>query len=215
VTYNSVTDEARLTFVGLPAGSLPAGSYQLTLSAAGVQNSKGAVMRADYVLNFHVQPGDANGDQVTNDLDLYRVWQNLAKPLAQRDLGVDLTGDGQVTVDDLNVVKANYRKGATKTPPATTLLAMNGPNPGLSALPAANVSAELRPILDREALFGRMGLSQWQPLMPSLEPAAGSRVTSDRTFLEDETFGWDPADPIPTLTLPLSRRALVAPSLTS
>ncbi|MEK7676039.1 MAG: hypothetical protein AAB676_09430 [Verrucomicrobiota bacterium] len=45
---------------------------------------------------------------MTNDLDLYRVWQNLLKPAAARNLNEDLTGDGQVTADDVTVVKGNY-----------------------------------------------------------------------------------------------------------
>ena len=59
---------------------------------------------------FYVLSGDTNGDRTTNDLDLYRVWQNLLKPPATQNLNEDLTGDGKIDASDLSVVRSNYLK---------------------------------------------------------------------------------------------------------
>jgi hypothetical protein len=68
------------------------------------------VLESGYSFDFHILKGDANGDRAVGDLDLYRVWQNLSKAPASRDLNDDLTGDGQVTANDLDVVRENYLK---------------------------------------------------------------------------------------------------------
>jgi len=103
-----VSNNAVLTFPGLAAGKLPDGNYQLTVLAAGVTSSDGFQLTADYSFNFFVLTGDVNGDRVTNDRDLYLVWQNLLKAPALRNLGQDLDGDGQITNADIAVVKDDY-----------------------------------------------------------------------------------------------------------
>jgi hypothetical protein len=55
-----------------------------------------------------VLTGDANGDAVTNDIDLFLVFRNLLRPPASRDLNQDLNGDSQVTSADVDIVKSNY-----------------------------------------------------------------------------------------------------------
>ncbi|MEW6157227.1 MAG: right-handed parallel beta-helix repeat-containing protein, partial [Verrucomicrobiota bacterium] len=108
LTYDQASHRARLQFSGVAGGRLAQGRYELTVLAAGVVNLLGVPMAQDFVGEFSVLPGDTNDDRVTNDLDLYRVWQNLLKPPAARDQSQDLTRDGQVTAEDVAVVKENY-----------------------------------------------------------------------------------------------------------
>ncbi|MSU36353.1 MAG: hypothetical protein EXS36_14905 [Pedosphaera sp.] len=108
LTYNSSTNQANLTFPGLLNQRLPDGLYRLRISAASVVAVDGKPLDQDFILDFHVLTGDANGDRITNDLDLYRVWQNQRKSVAARDLNNDLNGDGQFTSADLDVVRGNY-----------------------------------------------------------------------------------------------------------
>ena len=52
-----------------------------------------------------VRNGDANGDGVTNELDLYQVWQTVRRPAAARNLNDDLNGDHRVDADDVELVR--------------------------------------------------------------------------------------------------------------
>jgi len=60
------------------------------------------------VVEFHVLPGDVNGDRVVNELDLFQIWRNAALPVIRQDLNADLNGDGHVTAADIQVVTGNY-----------------------------------------------------------------------------------------------------------
>jgi hypothetical protein len=75
------------------------------------------IVRAGYgmVLAYTNATADVNADGFVNDLDLYLVWQNLLKPAASHDLRYDLTGDGAVTLDDVAVIRANYRLDLSTT----------------------------------------------------------------------------------------------------
>ena len=106
VSFDATT---RKLIVGLvPGVVLPEGNYRRTLSAAGITDGGGRVLDADVVVDFHILTGDANGDRIVNDLDLYLVWQGLLQPPANRDLQYDLNHDGGVTLADVDVVRANY-----------------------------------------------------------------------------------------------------------
>jgi len=108
LAYDPATHTATLTFPVLPGGILPDGNYVLTALANGIEDAEGVPMAGSVTFEFFVLTGDTNGDRVTNDLDLFYVWQNLLKPAGQHDLNHDLTGDLQVTIDDVNVVRSNY-----------------------------------------------------------------------------------------------------------
>ena len=97
---------------------LPAANYRLTLLATGITDGGGRPLGTDVVVSFHVLPGDANGDRVVNDLDLYLVWQNLLLPPASRDLQFDLNNDGVVSQADLDVVRADFRAVLPESAPA-------------------------------------------------------------------------------------------------
>jgi hypothetical protein len=133
--YSAATNRATLTFPGLTGQKLPDGRYGLSVLRAGVTDANGKQMAADFSFNFHVLTGDANGDAVVNDSDLYLVWQNLLKPAGARNLNEDLSGDGQVTIADVNVVTSRY---------LGTLPPLSAPSPLpalLSVLGAGNSSA--------------------------------------------------------------------------
>jgi hypothetical protein len=108
IVFDTATNRATLTFPGLTNARLPDGNYRLTLPASSVTDRAGSPLTASVVFEFFVLTGDANADRVVNDLDLYLVWQNLLLPPSARNLNEDLTGDGQVTMADVNVVKSNY-----------------------------------------------------------------------------------------------------------
>jgi hypothetical protein len=127
LAFNPAGNMATVTFTGLANQRLPDGNYRLTVTAAGVTGAHGKPMTADYTFGFHALAGDANGDRATNDLDLFEVWQNLLVPLDARNLNDDLNGDGQVTLADVSVVKANYK--AVLPSPAPLKAASAGSNP--------------------------------------------------------------------------------------
>ena len=87
---------------------LPAGNYRFTLLARGITNASSQALATDEFLDFFVLPGDANGDRVVNDRDVFQVWQSSLIPLGQQNLNNDLTGDGRVTAADVSMVKGNY-----------------------------------------------------------------------------------------------------------
>ncbi len=126
LSYDAATNRARLTFPGLAGQKLADGNYRLTILAGGVSDAFGHPMAADYTFAFYVLTGDVNGDRVVNDRDLYEVWQNLLKPPASRNLNDDLTGDGQVTQADVNVVKGNYLATLPAPGPAVLQVTLNG-----------------------------------------------------------------------------------------
>ncbi|MBI4326904.1 MAG: PKD domain-containing protein, partial [Chloroflexi bacterium] len=107
LAYNRSTNQATLTFPGLPGQKLPDGNYRLTLIATGITDSGGKTLATDLWLEFHVLTGDVNGDRLTNDLDLYQAWRNQGKSGATA-LNDDLNGDGQVDAEDASAIRNNY-----------------------------------------------------------------------------------------------------------
>ena len=138
LTYDAVTNRATIEFTGFPGDKLADGNYRLTINAASVVDADGKPMAANYTFTFHVLTGDANGDRVTNDLDLYRVWQNLLKLPAARSLNEDLSGDGQVNFVDVNIVRGNYL--ATLPAPGPASL-----DPGLLSIAVAASATQSAP----------------------------------------------------------------------
>ena len=66
---------------------------------------------------------------MTNDVDLYEVWQNLLVDAGSRDPNEDLTGDGNVDMADVQVVMDNYLADLPlpAPPPAQSRAAANEP----------------------------------------------------------------------------------------
>ena len=108
LAYDSVAHAFTLTFESLPGQQLPNGDYLFTVQADAMMDNDRARMTTDFHFVFFALTGDVNGDRITNDLDLYSVWQSLLRPAAQRDLNYDLNGDGLVTSADVDVVRSKY-----------------------------------------------------------------------------------------------------------
>ncbi len=121
LSYATTSNQAVLTFPGLPGQKLPDGNYRLTVLAAGVTGPHGTHLAADYTFDCFVLTGDVNGDGKVNADDLALVWAELSKPPAARNLDYDLNGDGQVTAADLAVIKSHYL--ATQPLPPALILA--------------------------------------------------------------------------------------------
>ena len=138
LAYDPAAHRATLSFAGLPGARLADGRYQLTIPASAVASAENVPMAGPFAATFAVLTGDATGDAVTNDLDLYRVWQNLLKPAFARDLNDDLNGDGQVTAEDLAVVKGNYLAALPPLPSPSLAPAL--PPAGLARLLAQAVA---------------------------------------------------------------------------
>jgi hypothetical protein len=110
VDYDPITHTAHFTFPGYANGVLPDGNYRAVLPAGGVADVAGNPTAADYVLNFFVLAGDANGDRVVNgtDASIAGGYYNSGLP-ATWSQG-DFNYDGRVDDLDMNILRANYRK---------------------------------------------------------------------------------------------------------
>ncbi len=104
-SYDPLSGAATLN---LAPAQVPNGDYTAVLIGANIRDGAGNAMASDYTFDLHLLAGDANGDRVTNDLDLFRVWQNQLKPATARDLNDDLNGDGTVDLLDLDLIRGNY-----------------------------------------------------------------------------------------------------------
>jgi hypothetical protein len=153
LAFDVPTLTATITFPGRPAGRLTdEGWYRVTVLAPGVNDPEGLFMVSDMANDFHVLQGDANGDRITNDLDLYFVWQSLLQPAMDRNPNLDLNGDGLVDSGDLSEVTTHYL--ATLTPPAPRIpRTVTGDDPDGNPDPAdlpGNASAWTLPIAARD-----------------------------------------------------------------
>jgi hypothetical protein len=175
----------------LAALALPAGNYRLTLKAGAVHDIGGLAMTQEARIDFHVLPGDANGDRSVNDLDLYRVWRNLTRPAALRDPNDDLTGDGQVTTADLELVRANYRKNL----PAPAPVALTGESH------------------DASGAVARVSLA-WMPLRPSIQFGRDAEFETGQSRFFTVTDVFTPAHSEGLDDVMDGRRSLVETSLT-
>ena len=52
--------------------------------------------------------GDADGNRVTNDVDVNLTWQNVQRPLAKQDPALDLNDDGTISFADVEEALGNY-----------------------------------------------------------------------------------------------------------
>jgi hypothetical protein len=183
--YNPTTN--RLT-IGLATGVvLPAGDYRLTFLAPGITDTLGQPLTANAVINFHVLPGDINGDRSVNERDLFLAWQNSLRPLAQQDLDADLTGDGQVTAADIQVVKNLYR---TTVPTAQFLAAAAAQDGG--ATPSAPTDAALNQV--PTTISGAADISNATTLLAG----SASGMNSEQHEAASETNGGASSTPSPS-----------------
>ena len=108
VSYDSNSHTATWTFPGLSKGVLPDGDYMAVLQSFKAKNASGTSLIEAEVLDVFALEGDANGDGLANDLDLYQVWQNRFRAAEQRNPDDDLNGDGTVDPGDFQAITENY-----------------------------------------------------------------------------------------------------------
>jgi hypothetical protein len=109
LSYLSAGDEAVLTFDGYPNGVLPDGVYRLTVHAAGIVNTTGGTMAADYAAGFYFLAGDASRDGVVDIADLGIMAANWQQSLSGPHHG-DFNYDGVVDIADLGILAGNWQK---------------------------------------------------------------------------------------------------------
>jgi hypothetical protein len=179
-SFNPVTNTWTIS---LAAGVLlPAGNYRLTVLAAGILDNGGRALAANTGVDFHLLPGDANGDRAVNDQDLFLVWQNSFQSPAAQNPNADLTGDGLVDAADLLVVRNNYR--ATLAAASLQELDLPGDGGGWQALSLIEEGAAAEggdsPTPDGLAPKTEMPspLPAVDPSGPAIPRAAGIRIAS-------------------------------------
>jgi len=98
-SYNPATRDATWT---LPNAL---GLDKLGLTLGGIQTPGGISLGA-YSAGFSVLPGDINGDNSVNSLDLVAVRNGILGVLDQAlSVWADLDGNGKIDLNDYNVVK--------------------------------------------------------------------------------------------------------------
>jgi len=108
LSYDSGTNTATFSFPGFSGGILPDGNYRATLLAAGVTNSSGTPMAANFVTDFFTLAGDANRDRIVNIRDLSILtanWQQSPRDFSQADFNYDTV----VNRLDLDVLAMNWQ----------------------------------------------------------------------------------------------------------
>jgi hypothetical protein len=102
--YNSTTHDATWS---LP-NALDIDKVSLNLS--GIQTAGGISVGA-YSSNFAILPGDFNGDDSVDSLDLVGIRNGMVGTLDKAlEIWADINGDGTIDVNDYNIVKKNVGK---------------------------------------------------------------------------------------------------------
>lgn len=114
VSYNAGTNAATFTFPGYSDGVLPDGQYTATLLAAGVTNSGGTPLPANFVSNFFVLAGDADHNASVNLLDFNVLASNFGAS-GQIFSDGDFDYNGVVNLGDFNLLASRF--GATLDAP--------------------------------------------------------------------------------------------------
>jgi hypothetical protein len=107
MSYNGPTNQAKLTFPGLPQGFLPDADYTVVVSAAGVTNGAGTPLPADVGYNFYFLDADANRDRIVNAQDFVLLALNfggVGKTFTQGDFNYD----GKVNALDFNALASRF-----------------------------------------------------------------------------------------------------------
>jgi hypothetical protein len=121
-------------------------------------------------------PGDADGNGFVDERDTYEVWQNLIKPLSNRNMNDDLNGDGGVTLADLNLVRAHLGESLAQAPAPAAL-----PTLGLTAEVIIPQVQKAIPPLENPVAISALIPAHF--LMP-LEVQSSSSVRVDELFFD-------------------------------
>jgi Right handed beta helix region len=111
LVYQAASNLATYSFPGYAAGVLPDANYRAKLVAAGITNSSGTPMAADYTYDFFVLGADANRDRKVDFSDLVVLAQNYGttgKTFAQGNFSYD--AGGAVSFEDLVILAQRYNK---------------------------------------------------------------------------------------------------------
>jgi hypothetical protein len=103
-----INNVATFTFPGYLYGALPDGNYGATLTAAGITDTSGHPLAADYTFDFYFLNGDANRDRSVGFADLVAVAQNYGATSGVNFAKGDFTYDGKVDFADLVIVAQKY-----------------------------------------------------------------------------------------------------------
>lgn len=103
VDYDAPSRTATWSFTFLASGN-----YVANLRSGGVRGATGAVLEQSESFSFHVLTGDANGDRVVNDMDLFRAWIDRTGNFGGPTRDGDVDGSGTVDPEDLEAVRDSY-----------------------------------------------------------------------------------------------------------
>jgi hypothetical protein len=119
LSYDAPTNTATFTYTGASGEvALPDGDYRATLNAAGVTNSSGTPMAANYGFDFFFLAGDANHDRKVDVADLGILatnWQQSPRTFSQGDFDYS----GTVDVNDLGMLATRWQRTLAAASPAS------------------------------------------------------------------------------------------------
>lgn len=121
VGYNPGTNEASVTFPGLPGGVLPDGNYTFTLAAGSVADGAGNALAQAYAFSDFVFAGDANHDRRI-DIDDFGILASRFNNPGTFSQG-DFNYDGVANIDDFGLLASRFNG----TLPAARLVTSSGP----------------------------------------------------------------------------------------
>jgi len=118
LSYFSTTNIAQFTFPGFPFNALPNGNYRATLVAAGIRDSSGNAMAANFVFNFFFLSADANHNKTVDTVDFGILAANFSR--AGLDYGGgDFTYDTTVDTVDFGLLVANFSNSLPSSLPSS------------------------------------------------------------------------------------------------
>ncbi len=140
-----------LNLEGLP---LLDDNYSLIIDPTRVHDQGGRTLAGVSTWDFFTLTGDANGDRLTNERDLYQIWQNSLKSEENRPANDDLNGDAHVDNGDLQIVKEAFLRSL---PSPVAPQASHPPDESASA-PSLNQISQLQGAIRRVILEDRTSL---------------------------------------------------------
>jgi hypothetical protein len=108
LAYLSESNTALLTFDGYDGGTLPDGTYRLTVHADGLTGADGGTMAENYSFDFFFLLGDANRDGKVDIADLGILAGNWQQSEYGPLFG-DFDYDGLVNIADLGILAGNWQ----------------------------------------------------------------------------------------------------------
>jgi hypothetical protein len=131
-SYDTVTNTATFTFPGYgPIGALPDGNYRATLVAAGITDTGGTPMAADFHEEFFFLMADANRDKAVNLADFNILAGHFGQTTPLFALGNFNYIDSTVNLADFNLLAGRF--GVVLAAPAVSAAGRLAPPVGAPA----------------------------------------------------------------------------------